>query len=331
MKFVCSRRYRWKVAQFTNIDLRILHLKAGPGSIVGMQLIDQTSATKLVRALIPDWLWLLQHIESEDGYVRFPPVVSRWIADLNIENYPELYEDEARIGAMTLRAFLSTEEINVLAAQLTVLSPEERGVFLQERIQDIKIAVDAFEIPSTPVEQKRAEEAFRVLSEQEKEESVASWQYMVMGLLASFYQSLSVMVHGEKLTSLVAQAMAGNDRAFAKAVQIDKRILFGIPYFKKRFADANTEGDHRFTEEVGAHLSRPPYKGKIRHKALYLAFAFLEQVGLLDKMRHREILDLCNEAGLDAHANRIDDVKNLSKRLTEFRAFQRRGLDLSTP
>jgi hypothetical protein len=53
--------------------------------------------------------------------------------------------------------------------------------------------------------------------------------------------------------------------------------------------------------------------------------------GLLGIMKHKDILDLCNEAGLDAHANRIDDVKNLSKRLAEFRAFQQRGLNLSPP
>ena len=57
----------------------------------------------------------------------------------------------------------------------------------------------------------------------------------------------------------------------------------------------------------------------------------LELAGLLDELKHKEILDLCDEAGIDCHGNRIDDVKNLSKRLKEYRAFQRRGPTLSTP
>ncbi len=94
---------------------------------------------------------------------------------------------------------------------------------------------------------------------------------------------------------------------------------------------STSTSDSKFTEEVAAHLQRAPYKGKIRHKSLYLAFAFLDMVGLLDTMKHREILDLVNDAGIDGHANRIDDVKNLSRRLKEYRAFQQRGSVLSTP
>jgi hypothetical protein len=296
-----------------------------------LKIVDQESAAKFICTMAPEWAWLLQHIESEDGYVRFPPLFSRWITNLNIGNYPELYEEEARIGAMMLRAFLTPEEIRELDAELVSLSPEERAVFLWETAADMEVAGDAFDLPKTPGEQKRAEELFKAMSPEEKKNSTEFMQRFLMAVLASFYQSLSVMVHGEKLTSLVAQAKAGNDKAFAKAIQIDKRILLAIPYFKKRFADANTEGDHKFTENVGAHMSRPPYKGKIRHKALYLAFAFLDQVGLLATMKHRDILDLCHEAGLDGYANRIDDVKNLSKRLAEYRAFQQRGFGLSTP
>lgn len=281
--------------------------------------------------MAPEWTWLLQHIESEDGYVRFPPLFSRIITNLKIENYPELYENEASIGAMMLRAFMSPEEIKALNAELEALPPEDRAKFIDAAIRDLNAVGDNINFPKTIGEQRRAEATFNALSESEKKEATQFWQYFMMALLAGFYQSLSIMVHGEKLTSLVAQAKAGNDKAFAKAVQIDKRILFAVQYFKQRFANANFEGNRKFTEEVGAHQQRPPYKGKIRHKALYLAFAFLDQVGLLDTMKHREILDLCNEAGLDAHANRIDDVKNLSKRLAEYRAFQQRGLNLSTP
>mgnify|MGYP006176442551 FL=1 len=266
-----------------------------------------------------------------DSYVCFPPAVAQWIKNLNIGNYPGLYEDERAISAILLKAFLSNEQIEELNTELEACSSDERGQLLLEYIGNLGEGIDAIELPKTPAAQKFAEKQFLAMSDEERQDAVEFTQRFFMGMLAGFYQSLSIIVHGEKLTALVAQAKAGDDKAFAKAVQIDKRILLELPYFKHRFDAANSEGRRDFIELVMAHMSRPPYKGKIRHKALYLAFSLLDQLGVLDRMKHGELLNLCTQAGLDAHANRIDDVKNLSKRLAEYRAFQRRGLDLSTP
>jgi hypothetical protein len=296
-----------------------------------VQLIDRSAAIRLIKGMAPDWTWLLQHIESEGRYIRFPTQFSRIIANLRIEDYPRLYENEIAISVMMLRAFLTPDEIKELSAKLESLTPEERGEFLDEAMQDLTTVGASIEIPKTPGAQMRAEAVFDALSDDDKAAAVKFWQYFMMAFLATFYQMLSIAVHGEKLTSLVAQAKAGNNKAFAKPVQIDKRILSAVPYFKQRFAEANTEGDRKFTEDVGAHLTRPPYKGKIRHKSLYLTFAYLDMAGLLETMQLKEILDLCDEAGVGGYANRIEDVKNLSKRLAEYRAFQRRGLVLSTP
>lgn len=294
-------------------------------------VVDIPSAARLLQVIAPDWLWLLKYIESEDGYVRFPPEFSQWIKNLNIGNYPRLYEDERAIGFVLLKAFLSAEQIEELNAELETSSPDERGQLLLEYISNLGDAIDSIELPKTPAAQKRAETQRMAMCDEERQQATEFAQRFLMGMLAGFYQSLSIMVHGEKLTALVAQAKAGDDKAFAKAVQIDKRILHALPYFNDRFAAANSEGQREFVELVTAHMSRPPYKGKIRHKALYLAFSLLDQLGVLDRMRHGELLDLCSQAGLDSHANRIDDVKNMSKRLAEYRAFQRRGFDLSTP
>lgn len=293
--------------------------------------VDVTSAARLIQLMAPDWLWLLRYIESEDGYVRFPPVFTQWIKNLNIGNYPGLYEDERAIGAILVKAFLSDEQVGQLNTELEACSSEERGQLLLEYIGNLGEEIDAIELPKTPAAQKLAETRFLAMSEEERQCSVEFAQRFLMGMLAGFYQSLSIMVHGEKLTALVAQAKAGDDKAFAKAVQIDKRILHALPYFNDRFAAANSEGEREFVELVTTHMSRPPYKGKIRHKALYLAFSLLDQLGVLDKIKHAELLDLCTLAGLDSHANRIDDVKNMSKRLAEYRKFQRNGGALSTP
>lgn len=294
-------------------------------------LIDKASAAEFLRSSIPDWTWFISQIESEDGHFRFPPIVTRAIVNLRIEAYPLLYENEASIGLILFRAFMSRKEMLELNAQLIEQSPLERGQTLREWMDGLIECETVFEFPKTPAEERLAVDQFKALTKEEQAEGIRMTQHLWMGFLAGFFQNVSVMVHGEKLTSLVAQAKAGSDEAFCKAIQIDKRILTTIPYFKQRFERVTLDGDKHFADALSYRLQCPPYKGKIRHKALWMTFAYLDLVGLLDNLPHQEILDLCDDAGVGGYANRIEDVKHLSKRLADFRRFRGYGLTLSTP
>lgn len=296
-----------------------------------MILIDQSCAAEFLCSTIPDWTWLISKFESDNGHFRFPPVVASAITNLKIESYPLLYENEAAIGLIVFRAFMTQEEMVALNTQLMDQSPEERGQTMREMLDGLSEVDQAFVLPKTPAHEKQARTQFDALTKEEQAEAVRMSQHLWMGFLAGFFQNVSVMVHGEKLTSLVAQAKAGKDDAFCKAVQIDKRILTTIPYFRQRFERATLEGDQNFADALAYRLQCPPYKGKIRHKALWMAFAFLDMVGLLDTLTHQEIIDICDAAGVGGYANRIEDVKHLSKRLADFRRFRGYGLTLSTP
>lgn len=296
-----------------------------------MAIIDQSSAILLIKYAAPDWEWLVHRLESDDGRLRFPVQINRMIVNLKIENYPLFYENEAAIGLIAFRAFMSQDELNTICKQFENQSPEERGQELLEMVEGLEDFDEVFALPKTPAEEKRIAEEFHALSPEDQAESIKVAQYLWTGFLASFHQNLSMMVHGEKLTSLVAQAKAGNDEAFCKAVQIDKRILTTIPYFKQRFERATFEQDTAFSDALSYRLRCPPFKGKIRHKSLWMAFAQLDQMGLLSTLSHSKILDICDAAGIGGYANRIEDVKNLSKRLAEYRLFQRRSLVVSTP
>lgn len=233
-------------------------------------IIDFRSASTFLRTATPEWEWLLRHIESEDGHVRFPSSVGRAIVNLKIESYPLLYENEAAIGLIVFRAFMSQEEMIELNAQLAEQTPDERGQKLRELVECVSEVEQEFDFPKTPAEEKRQLAEFNALSKEDQAEAIKMSQYLWMGFLAGFFQNVSVMVHGVKLTSLVAQAKAGNDAAFCKAVQIDKRILTTIPYFKQRFERATLEGDQNFCDALAYRLRCPPYQGKIRHKSLWM-------------------------------------------------------------
>jgi hypothetical protein len=294
------------------------------------ELISLDSVIETLRSSIPDAEWFLRHIESEQGIFKFPPYLADTITNLKIESYPRLYTNENAIGAMLFRAFMSDEELKELNAELEAASPDERGEFITEFSSSFCEGIERIEIPKTPAEQEAARQRFLSLPEAEQKEAIRIGQHFFCAFFASFFQNLSVMVHGEKLTALVAQAVAGNDEAFAKAVQIDRRILTECPYFKERFVRAQFDRDEDFNDLISYRVQHSPYRGKIRHKTLWLTFSFLELTGHLNELKHREILEICDEVGVGGWDNRIQEVKHLTRRLDEYRKFQNRGR-MNTP
>lgn len=293
-------------------------------------LISLDSIVDSLRFSIPDAEWFLRQIESEQGWFRFPPYLANVITLLKIEDYPLLYANEEVVRAVILKGFLTDEEIKILCSEAAAATPEELGKFVSDSISSVSEALDQFHIPQTLEEQEAAQKTFLALPEEEQMQAIKFSQYFFLSFFTNLFQNLSIMVHGEKLTSLVTQAVAGNDDAFAKAVQIDRRILTEFPYFRERFARAQLEGDSGFYDRISYRVSIAPYRGKIRYKTLWLAFSTLDAAGWLDQLKYREILAICDEVGVGGWGNRIQDVKYLSKRIQEYRQFQKRGI-VSTP
>jgi hypothetical protein len=283
-------------------------------------IISKKIAINFLASSIPDAEWFLRLIETQDGYFRFPPLLSSRIKDLKIESYPRLYESEASIAGMLFEAFLGPSGTQEFCIDFDTADLRERGQMLEQWSEMLDDFVGSVEIPKTKADQEKATAQFNALSKVEQAEAIVFAQRWYCFFFASFFQNISVMVHGEKLTALVARARTGDDDAFVKAIQIDNRILTTIPYFKDRLSRAQDE----------YRIQCAPYRGKIRFKSLWLAFAFLDQVGLLRSLPHWELLQICDEAGVGGVENRIQDVKYFTKRLADYRRAQSIGV-LSTP
>lgn len=294
------------------------------------QIIPPDAVLHAMKSGIPDAEWLLGQIESEQGWLRFPPYLRNLITNLKIESYPLLYRSEEAMATMLLKGWMSTEEIKAFGAELEAASQEERGEVVIDLCNCLGEFAEKIEIPKTPAQQRDVEARFRAMSPEDQANSTRMAQHFFCFFFATFFQNLSVMVHGEKLTSLVAQAKAGNDKAFTKAIQIDKRILSADPYFSERFARAQMEPPSDFYDDVSYRIKAAPYRGKIRHKSLWLAFSMLERTGLLESLSHREIMEMCDEAGVGGYENRIQSEKHLGARLREYRQFQKRGTVATT-
>jgi hypothetical protein len=275
---------------------------------------------------IPEYEEMLVFIEKNGGWISLPPKVLELIDRLKIHNYPELYRSQDTLNKMLLLAIMSVDEINSMAAELEKVPEKDRAACAEEFVQLLgKTAEEVLDnFPDTPEKEREAQKAFDDLNAEEKIKAVQQAQITMSAFYATFFNTISIMVHGRKLTDLVQTAERGIDEAFFLAVQVDKRILSVLPYFKERHENAISTGDIDFLDKLHYRLTSPLLRSKIRYKTLWLSFALLDESGLLDgSLKHREILDICEDAGVGGHKNRIEDVGYLSKRIREYRLFQK--------
>lgn len=250
------------------------------------------------------------------------------------DKYVLVYESELHILYCLIRAFIPEKydsELEKFVAAYEAASEDEKLEFFKELSENL-LTDDIYEkfrelIPKTEEERKAAKEEFENLAEEEKKEVIRQVHFFLTFYFASFHNYISVMVHGQRLTKLISRALQGDQEAFCKAVQIDKNLLTGHPYFQETFAQLpmGNDNDRKFHRAICSAHARPQVNSKIDYPALYLLFAVLDSFGWLDKFTTPEILDLCDEARLDRYQNRIEDENYLVKRRLEYRRKQKIG------
>jgi len=285
---------------------------------------DKAVARKFVIQFAPEYADMLRDLQRQGRWLRLPDELLNIRNHLKIHNYVELYDDERRIGVAMMLAFLGNDGLKELNSEVSRLSREEQCALLNELVQDgCDLDLSSLLLPKTEEGREQARKQFEQLPDDEKKELTKRAQLFWSFVFASFHSMLSVMIHGAKLTTLVSQAKAGEEDAFCKAIQIDRLLLSQHPFFRERRLTAQERGETEFLAKIAYRETNPTLRGKIRYPGLYMVFACLEAVSWLNEFKHEEILDLCDEAGLDRYQNRIEDVNYLTKRLREYRRMQK--------
>lgn len=271
--------------------------------------------------------------EKRDGWVRMPDEIEQAYKNLGLGAYYVLaYEDEHRIHGCLYKALFPNnfvEEFMKLNDEFMALSEAEKIAFLKEDIDSPLDDSTGFSLADFFPETDEAKEAARLqyeaLSDEEKNDAVFRFAMFIAFFYSFFYNILSLMVHGQKLTTLVPLAINGDKDAFCKAVQIDRNLLTGHPYFKDTYARLQSGQDIEFLNALLYRIGNPTTRGKIRFPALFMVFTILESFDWLDDFSSSEILDICDEAKLDRFQNRIEDENYLTKRRIEYRRMQKAG------
>jgi len=283
-------------------------------------------ATRYIKNLLPDYGEMLERIRKDGGWVKPQSWTDNILNNLKLNDYAKHYAIEHVVIKAFIIAVFGTDEFKALNAELEQYTDEERTAFLDDWIattdQDEFDSAWDFHLPKTPEEEQEAKKLFDSLSEEEQHELCKRAGCFWVFYMISLHDYIAMMVHRKKMTQLVAEAIAGDDDSLYLAAQIDPSVMRYIPYFQEREDRAYREGDSNFLDKLAYRKRIPPLQSKIRFPLLYLLFSMLDGMNLLDDLTGEELLDICDDAGLDRWQNRIDDVGYLNKRKAEYRRFQ---------
>ncbi len=278
---------------------------------------DKELAKQFVAQFAPEYLELFRDAQRAHGWQQLARALNEIRKRLKLDGYVALYDSEIRLYNCFTIGLLGLKQTKDLGAYLETLKPEDQRREVNELgqaiMEDEAFLAEAF--PEDEAKVKLAVQRFEALPTGERVEVIKQAQFLWCAFIAFFYNTVSVMVHGEKLTSLVPKAMDGDEQSFLKAVHVDKALLHVHPRFKERHEEAMVNGDGEFLRNLGYRMAASPTKGPIRFPGLYLVFAMLESFGWLNELRHEEILDVCEAARLDRWQNRIEDLNAVTKQL----------------
>lgn len=281
------------------------------------------SALRFAEKMAPMYAEVFLELKADGGRVRMQSRIS--LIRHRVGQYVTLYDDDRRLGVALLKGLLGEKGFEELEQEVAQMPEEEREQFLADLMEEKELDefLDAIEIPRSEQGWEAAEKTIQALPLDKQTEVVRQSVLFWAGVFGYFFNMLSLMVHGAKLTTLVPLALEGDDDAFLKAAQIDRCLVTHHPFFISRKQRAQDDGEADFLRALSYRETNPPLRGKIRYPALYVLFGALEVSGWLDSLSHDEILDLCDSAGLDRFQNRIEDVNYLTKRLREYRRWQK--------
>ncbi len=281
----------------------------------------------LVSHAAPQFLEILSDCKDAATWRKVSERFEEMRVRLKIDNYVLIYEDERRIGSALINALMSPEEQQQFGKEFAAAKQEEQ----LEMLHDLgrpggegeKLAEEMF--PEDPDAQRAQVEAFNQLEDDDKQEAIKRGQLVMCFFMAWLHETLAVMVHGEKMTSLVPKALAGHEESFLKTIHIDKALMTLHPKFADRHRQAILDGDRTLLDKISYRLAAPVTKGRVQLSGLFAVFAMLESLGWLNDLRHHEILDICDAARLDRWQNRIEDENAVTKALIKYRRYQKTG------
>ena len=275
--------------------------------------ISQELTIHTLQVLVPELDELLADFEANKGWLNLDSNIINLINKWGLA-WHTYYEDERLIRAVNTMMFFDVDEIKEI-------HEKKKFDYAIYKLLEIHKEADEFDFEEINDPQQLIND-LESTDEKTKQQSLKLIVILILGTLSSLFNYLALMLHGYSMCQLVAKAKDGDDDAFCKAVQIDRTVL-DLPFFKQRMLKAQLGNEPEFLKFLAYRIKTPILSGKIRYRTLWLTFAILDDEGLLDKLTHDQIFDICEQVGVYGKKYGIEDVGHLTKRLREYRRAQR--------
>lgn len=293
---------------------------------------SKSQVIKIITAKAPEFVELFMELKADaHGWLILPDKLIQIKNNLNINQYVTLYRDQKTIDTCLMLSLMGKDELKKWNSELAAVPEEEQQKECEGIIQEIIDTPSEYfddllgDWPETAEEIEKARIAFESLDSDSKKIETEKTQFLLMHFLLSTHNLFSVMTNGESMVSLVPKAVQGDDESFFKAVKVDRSLIDHHPYFVERIKQAKLSGEKDFIRELTKYQAKPNLVGQIKLPGLYVIFAMLDVMSWLDDFSHDEILDLCDAAKLDRWQHRIVDTNAVTKRLAQYRRYQKTG------
>lgn len=275
-----------------------------------------SNTVQLIRTHLPEFDRITKDIRSSAGYFVLPNKLITILSIDGLLEWSSLYAEPEKLNAVTASALIGPENVQKLDKKVRHMDERQkleiREVFKEQvlRNETLHYGLESFRIPTETDLTTWLEDT---LAGRGGENSIKLYLFLY-SMITQLFNYLAVMSYARTMTTLVKNAIRGDDECYFNAVRTDKTVLFGIPYFKSRLIRAQFEGDLIFFQKLSTAIRGTSLGSKISHRRLMFVFALLDDENLLD-MPLEQLLDVCNEVGV----TEISDIESLRKRRKYYR------------
>lgn len=276
--------------------------------------IDPKLAVETLKQIVPQFDEFISTLLSDSEIFSR---ITLFAQKTGLGGYPQLYLDKQNLLKLVLLTLMPVEQINDLGKAFKTLSPDEAIVFANQSVQNFNQSPEKLDAILDQHFQDN-------LNDVDPSQLAPQAKIVLTGFFLFFYDTVSFLVHGRKITDLIQSAINGDDEAFCLAVQTD-RLVLTIPYFRDRMLKAfsiQTDKDAKFLYNLSYRMQNPVLRGKIKHRKVWIALLLLDSMNLLDgSLTRTELLAMLDEAKIEG----VGSEDNLSRMLHKFRAYQNEG------
>lgn len=248
-------------------------------------------------------------------------ILVRLVREEGVHDWAQLYQDPQNELKSIWLAVMPPSKLNAMQTAIAAMSREQESAWVN------RIYTEGHEVIA-PVVEGNAEYLLNIWPEVGNTPLDIKWLELRYGfVMAALINTLAAMHTGKTMYQLVAEAMAGDDDSFVKAIQMDKTVLEHIPYFVERNRRAADEGDIAFLRRINEHRNKPLTITQIAYVRLWLVFDQLDKMNLLGLFEQdmKAFAELCQSIRVYGPHPDVDsvDVEDFASRLKDYKRVRR--------